>query len=260
MRRTRSIFTIAVLLVLTMAACADEGAPPSDGGRLDGITWIVDRASVQRLEPDAPANAHATIRFDDEGGVGGTAFCNHYGGTYEADGADLTIQVGSMTEMGCEEPMMSMEPAFVDFLGSVRSFAVDGTRLTLTGAEVSLTFDAEQPEALVGTTWRIDGLIDGEVASSTIARTRPFLLLDPDGSATGDGSCNRFGAPYTLEGEGLSFGPIGATEMACTEEGVMEQEAAILRALSRTATFAIQGQNLSLFDADGRPVLTLVAG
>ena len=154
---------------------------------------------------------------------------------------------------------MSMEPAFVDVLGSVRSFTVDGTRLTLTGAERSLTFDAEQPEALVGITWRIDGLIDGEVASSTIAGTQPFILLDPDGSASGDGSCNRFGAPYTLEGERLSFGPIEATRMACTEAGVMEQEAAILRALSSTTSFAIQGQVLSLLDDGGRVVLTLVA-
>lgn len=259
MRRTRSILTIAVLLVPTLAACADEGTPPSDGGRLDGITWIVDRASVQRLEPDAPASAHATIRFDDEGGVGGTAFCNHYGGTYEADGGDLTIQVGSMTEMGCEEPMMSMEQVFVEFLGSVRSFVVEGTRLTLTGAERSLTFDAEQPEALVGTSWRIDGLIDGEVASSTISGTRPFLLLDADGSATGDGGCNDFIAMYTLDGDRLSFGPIETTRMACKEQGVTEQEAAILRALSSTASYAIQGQVLSLFDADGRLVLTLVA-
>jgi len=259
MRRTRSILTIAVLLVSTMAACADEATPPSDGGWLDGITWILDRASVQGLEPDAPATAHATILFDDEGGVGGTAFCNQYGGTYEADDADLTIQVGSMTEMGCEEPMMSMEPAFVDFLGSVRSFTVDGTTLTLVGDGTTLTFDAERHEPLVGTTWRVDGLIDGDVASSTIAGTRLFLLLEADGSAMGDGGCNRFMATYTLDGDRLSFGPIETTtKMACKEQGVTEQEAAILRALASTARADVQGQVLSLYDGGGALVLTLV--
>lgn len=261
MRTLRSLVGIAPLaaLVLVMTSCADnEPSGSGSGGQLEGITWIMDRSSVEILEEEAPAKARATIRFDD-GEIGGSAFCNLYGGTYEAGGDALRIEPGSMTMMGCEEPLMSMDSAFIGFLGSVISYQVDGASLTLDGSDLRLTFSAEQPEPLVGTTWRVDGLVEGGTVSSTIAGTEPSLLLDPDGTVAGDASCNRFSGTYTLDGDRLSFSGLATTKMACPESGVMEQEAAILLALEATASFEIEGERLSLLEADEELVLTLVA-
>jgi heat shock protein HslJ len=259
MRTPRSFSLVSVLAVaLLLPGCADGGGPAA-GDRITGTTWIIDRASVEVLEPDAPAEARATIRFEDDGELGGSAFCNLYGGTYRLDGDELTIEIGAMTEMACDEPVMSMESAFVAFLGAVSSFRVDAERLTLVNEGLELSFDAEQPEPLVGTTWRIDGLVEGEVATSTIAGTEAFLVLDEQGGVAGETGCNGLIGTYETEGDRLSFGPIETTERACADPAMNEQEAAILRALSVNASYAIQGEGLSLFDGDGAPVLTLVA-
>lgn len=260
MRNSRSFAIILVLgIALLLPACAGDGAGAGDDEPIRDITWIIDRASARLLEPDAPAQARATIRFEDDEQLGGSAFCNLYGGTYRLDDDGMTIEVGAMTEMACDEPVMSMESAFVAFLDAVTSLRVDGDRLTLVSEDLELSFDAEQPEPLVGTTWRIDGLIDGEVAASMIAGTEAFLVLDEDGGLSGDTGCNGMIGTYEVEGDRLSIGPIETTERACADPAMNEQEAAILRALSATVSFEIQGEALSLSDGDGAPVLTLVA-
>lgn len=253
---------LASMLVLSLglAACA-EATSPGGGGTgqepaLRGVTWILDGSSIGLLGGGDPGQARGSIRFDDDG-AGGTAFCNHYGGTYTlGDDGAITIEPGAMTEMACEEPLMSLESAFIAALGEVTSYRFDGDALVLAG-DVELRFDAEQPTPLVGPTWAIDGLVDRQVATSVLAGTDPHIVFGQDG-AEGDAGCNTFIAQYTVDGQALSFGPIEATEMACQEPGVMDQEAAILRALSSTAGFEIQGASMTLKDAAGAPLMTLV--
>lgn len=255
---------LAAAVVLSLASCAEATTSPGGGGpgggtqpTIKGVTWILNAASVPLVGPGDPGGARATILFDDDG-AGGTSFCNHYGGTYTlGDDGSLTIEPGFMTEMACEEPLMSLENAFIQALSEVASYRFDGDSLVLVG-DVDLTFDAEQPTDLIGTKWLIDGLVDGDVASSLIAGTDAYLMLDQDGM-NGNAGCNTFIAMYTLESGSLSFGPIETTEMACKEPGVMDQEAAILRALASTAGYQIQGASLTLLDAEEAAVLTLVA-
>lgn len=249
------------MLVFALVGCA-KASTPGGGGTgtqptIKGVTWILDDASVRLLGNGSPGQARGTILFSDDG-AGGTSFCNHYGGTYTiGDGGALTIVPGAMTEMACEEPLMSLESAFIAALAKVSGYRFDGDALVLVG-DVELKFEAEQPVPLVGTTWQIDGLVDGDIASSLIAGTDAYITLDADGME-GNGGCNGFISVYTLEGEELSFGPIETTEMACAEPGMTDQEAAILRALTSTAGFEIQGTSMTLKDASGAPVMTLVA-
>ena len=41
------------------------------------------------------------------------------------------------------------------------------------------------------------------------------IVFDREGRASGRSACNRFTGAYTLSGEGLSFGQIAGTRMAC---------------------------------------------
>src|ERR1700739_708222 len=41
------------------------------------------------------------------------------------------------------------------------------------------------------------------------------VTLGEDGRAYGNGGCNHWFAPYTLEGDQLSFGPLGQTRKLC---------------------------------------------
>ena len=76
------------------------------------------------------------------------------------------------------------------------------------------------------------------------------------GAATGSGGCNSYHATYeTTGGDGLTFGPIGSTMMACSPRAVADQEQAYFATLGKVGTFAIEGDQLSLFDAGGQLLL-----
>ncbi len=63
--------------------------------------------------------------------------------------------------------------------------------------------------------------------------------------ASGVAFCNRFFAPYELDGSSLSVGDVGSTMMAC-EPDVMAAESAYLTALAAVDTAAVDGAELVL--------------
>jgi heat shock protein HslJ len=256
MRTLRSLIPVALLFLMT--ACADE-APSGRGGDLEGITWNLDRPSIDALVDGAPAATRATIRF--EGGeVGGMAACNLYGGTYElGDDGALAISVGSMTEMACEEPLMALEAAFMTALGRMAAFRVAGDDLALEGDGLTLAFSAEQPLPLEGTAWRLDGIGSGtDVVSSTLAGTEVTATFDEARHVGGFSGCNTYTGSYATDGEAITIGKIVSTHIGCAPD-VSDQEASFFDALGRAASFQIQGSTLALLDDQGGFLLSFVA-
>lgn len=266
MRTGRGITIVALIAgsSLAMTACADGGDKGSGAsGTLEGVTWVLDRASIDALVPDAPADARVDARFED-GQVSGRSGCNTYGGGYEVGGDALTFDTLGGTEMACmPESLMDLEAAFLAALGDVGSFRVTGEELVLTGADATLTFTSEpppSPEPLVGTAWTLTTIGgEGDTVSSTVAGTEVTLTLGDDGTYGGSGGCNTYGGDYGVEGDELRLGPARATKMACPGEGVMEQEQRFLAALARVATFSVEGGSLTLSDADGALLLGFAA-
>jgi heat shock protein HslJ len=75
--------------------------------------------------------------------------------------------------------------------------------------------------------------------------SRDARLRFIEGKISGSGGCNR---------DWLAFGPIAATGKTCLEpDGVMEQEATILRALETVAKYKIEGGDLTLLNGDDKP-------
>lgn len=76
------------------------------------------------------------------------------------------------------------------------------------------------------------------------------------GRITGHTGCNQFSGLYVLDGENLEFkGPLVATEMACTKEGMMHQEQHFMKLL-QTMTHAkiIDGKDLELSNDKGQTI------
>ena len=69
----------------------------------------------------------------------------------------------------------------------------------------------------------------------------------------GNGGCNQFNGPYTINGQSLRIGPLASTSMAC-EEAVTTQEQAYLQALQSTTSYELTGNQLILRDGSGREV------
>ncbi|WP_338523000.1 META domain-containing protein [Pseudomonas batumici] len=87
------------------------------------------------------------------------------------------------------------------------------------------------------------------------------ITLGDDGRAYGNGGCNHWFAPYTLDGKNLSFGKVGSTRKRCAP-ALMEQEQRFLQALENVQRWDIspieqvrfwpqQGQPLRLWSEEG---------
>jgi heat shock protein HslJ len=85
----------------------------------------------------------------------------------------------------------------------------------------------------------------------------PYLTLRADGTAEGNGGCNRFrGSFFSEKPSDLSFSPLMSTRMACP---AMQTENDFTRALGQARTYRISGDTLRLFDATNAPVARLEA-
>jgi heat shock protein HslJ len=248
--------------MLAAASCADDGSGGTSGGGIEGVTWILDAASIGTLVDEAPESASVTLLIEAEQ-ASGVAACNHYGGPVTIDGEAISFGTFAVTEMACEPGVMALEAAYLDALGQIDTFSVgaDGSHLLLTGGTIGLSFAAEVPLPLVGTDWRLDGIAVGaDAVSSTLAGTEATLGFDDAGQASGNASCNTFNGSYQVDGGVLSFGPLATTRMFCGEPGVMDQEQQVLAGLAATRSFAIQGSTLTLSDGSGAFLLSYVGG
>jgi heat shock protein HslJ len=76
-----------------------------------------------------------TIEFRADGSVSGFAACNTFHGSYETDGASLTLGPLATTRIGCPPPASTVEAEYLEALSGVTGWAIepDG-RLRLDGS------------------------------------------------------------------------------------------------------------------------------
>jgi heat shock protein HslJ len=193
-----------------------------------------------------PQGWRVTLNFlADE--VNGQA-CNHYGGNYSiGDGGRITFDAMAMTEMACEEPMMTVEAAYHAALAAVSMATRDGERLTLSGPDAELVFRLLPPvpdEEIVGTRWHLDSLIQGDAASSVMGEA--FLELSPDGTFEGTTGCRQIVGRYVLNGDTIDF-----VEMAANGEcpaAMQQQDGLVLQVLGDGFVPAVDGRTLTMTD------------
>jgi putative lipoprotein len=104
--------------------------------------------------------------------------------------------------------------------------------------------------------WLAEDILGGGV----IDNAQTTLEIAEDGRVSGRGGCNGYGGTATIDGDKLSFSPLAATQMACAE-ALMNQEQKFFDALGRVATFRLvpAEQKLLLLDAEGATVVRLAA-
>jgi heat shock protein HslJ len=259
----RGVVAIASCACLTLIACAsnDSGGGATTGGDLTGVTWVLDHASMMTLADTVPTGARIDIAFD-SAEVQGRAACNSYGGGYEADASAGSLSFSDLasTQMACDPPLMDLEAAYLGAIGDVTGYQVTGnqTGLVLTGGTAALTFTPQAPtEALPleGTAWTLTTIAtpDLQAVSSTIAGTKVTAQFDA-GMVSGSGGCNTYHGTYETSGTSLTFGPLAATMKMC-EQDVSTQEQGYLAALDATASFTVDGDQLSLSDDAGQMLL-----
>jgi heat shock protein HslJ len=113
---------------LWLAACAPQGgpgggddAPPA--AALVGPEWVVDDIAGGGIVE----GSRATLRFGEDGSVGGRASCNSYSAQYQQAGEALTIGQAASTMMACAQPLMEQERRFFDLLAATASYRIDAS-------------------------------------------------------------------------------------------------------------------------------------
>ena len=256
----------AALLLLTACATTSPSAVPSPSASsapaattsLNDTAWVLETLGAN---PAADATS-VTARFAADGTISGSAGCNRYSGRFTTTGDAFSVDAHASTMMACEGDLMTQEMAFLAALDSSETFTVVGDKLTLSDAAgTALVVFSRQSQDLADSTWNILGYNNGKggVVSLIIDSTATITFAD-DGTVSGSGGCNRFMGTYSVEGALLKLGPLAGTKMMCTPAGVMEQETAILAALSSTTSFTMDGDKLRLLNADQATSASLVRG
>ncbi len=247
MRGSLRLVAVVAVGMLALAACGENDAGGS--GTLEGVDWEL--SSLAGATGPSADTSPITARFDRKT-LSGSGGCNQYHATYSLDGGDLQIGPVAGTRMACDDPTNARETAYFAALEKVASYQADGTSLTLLDGDGGdlLTYQTVEPAPLTGTAWTGLFFNDGDALVSALADSGFTATFADDGTVSGSSGCNTFSGSYTVDGDTMSFGPLASTQMACAEE-VMTQEAAVLGALDRVTSFAIQGDELTLLDDQG---------
>lgn len=105
-------------------------------------------------------------------------------------------------------------------------------------------------DLLLGDEWKIESISGVAV----IGNSNVTLKFDENGRVGGSSSCNRYSGEYTLSGEGINFGKMAGTMMACTPE-LMAQEQSFLKVLAAVQRFSIRDDGALILDTGKQQLL-----
>lgn len=141
---------LAILLLIIGITMLGTGCVTVTNEPLEDTTWVL----VSYGDPGDPQAALEDVEViavfsreseTDPGELDGFAGCNHYFGSFETDGNDLSIGDLISTMMACEEAVMDQEHQYLSALEAATSYRIEGDRLEISydSAERVLTFIAK---------------------------------------------------------------------------------------------------------------------
>lgn len=131
------------------------------------------------------------------------------------------------------------------------AIAVESYSLSAAGSLEDCTIPSAE---LANTRWQLTHL--GEQTVDVPENGKPPFLTLSEAQARGHGGCNGFQGGYQQEGQTLNFTSLTSTEMACP---ALETEQAFHQALGRSDHYRIDGELLTLFDSEDKPVASFQA-
>jgi heat shock protein HslJ len=136
---------LAALVLVALASLAiGSGCGGETAAGLEGTSWRLTGWSANSQDP---ADFIITAAFAD-GRIGGKSAVNDYSGPYtEGPGDAFSVGDVASTMMAGPEPEMRAEQMYLDLLGAVTTYKLDGDTLTLfdAGGNESLVFAAATP-------------------------------------------------------------------------------------------------------------------
>lgn len=182
--------------------------------------------------------------------------CNSLFGTYSlCDGRICVADLGT-TDIGCEPALHEQDTWLGDFFGASPLVAQSGARLTLEGTGATLSFldrevaDPDRP--LVGPTWRVDTLIQGNgptAGASSVAIT-PTLQFKADGAYDVFTGCHTGSGTYTVAGASITLSGAAYTEEGCLAPNEMVNDHIVEVLAEGTVAYEIEARRLTITRED----------
>lgn len=248
---------VAVLLLLVVAGCGarteaqEAPAPDPLRGRTFVAMAVTDDGKPRQLAP----KTELTLEFTDDGRLIARAGCNMMQGDVDTSGGTLTVDGLSTTEMGCDPARHEQDEFVSGVLSADPKWELNDGRFTVRSGTTVFDMAAEEETVrdLKGTTWVLDTLIDGDVASSMGAGAPEVTLVFDGKKVTADTHCNGYTAEYTVAGDTVTFTPGASTLMACEPE-IMKGEQAVADALRDEVTFELTADRLTFTHPSGKGI------
>jgi heat shock protein HslJ len=246
---------VAALGVLFVVACgsrAGSGGLDDLRGRTFLSTGVIENGQAKPLVP----GTRIRLNFGEEGRrIGANAGCNHIGGDARVEAGRLVAGDLAMTAMGCDGGRSEQDDWLVKFLTGAPTIRISGAELVLANNTVEIRLldrtvaDPDRP--LIGTRWVVESIIDRDTASSIPQGAVANLLLNADGTFTGNTGCNHMGGGAVISAPTVRFAGVFTTKMAC-EDGRMRLEQAVLDVLRDEVSYEVEADVLRLRHASGK--------
>ncbi|HET7235493.1 MAG TPA: META domain-containing protein [Actinomycetota bacterium] len=136
MRPRRAVVGLVAMLAILLVACGgddDGGSDEQDPANLEGKSWVL----TQMLDAQGDTqivDIGVNAEFDGSS-ISGVSGCNRYNGSYEATGDQISFGPIGGTQMACEPDVMAIEARYLELLGGVASYRVEGRSMSMNDAE-----------------------------------------------------------------------------------------------------------------------------
>jgi heat shock protein HslJ len=113
---------------------------------------------------------------------------------------------------------------------------------------------AQEPGTLEGTSWTAVEVYGTPVTPQVASPDRdPHLVFGAGGRVAGADGCNRLTGPYTVKGNGITFGDLAGTQMACPKTDELARR--FRAALKGTGHWSLVKGRLEFYGATGKPLV-----
>ncbi len=103
-------------------------------------------------------------------------------------------------------------------------------------------------------TWHVRAFAQAGGDLKDAPLTVPLSARYESGKVSGTAGCSTFTGSYTITAEKLSVTDVQVVKGSC-DQIAMDADATYMAALPRAATFTVDGNDLSIFDKDGKEIL-----
>lgn len=248
--------SLSALVLFSLLSCHTTKMAATSGFSPDalyGYQWVLADLGDQHITSEFVKTPFIEFKKGDAIRFSGNAGCNNiFGSVLLGDGNKMTFSPIGATKMAC--PGISVEPAFIQALGTVTNWSIENAQLILWNQKTMVArFNPKAGEGqntdflndLAGY-WDLNYIAGQKTAFKDLFPNKiPLLIFSKDDPmmVNGNTGCNSFSGRYFINGTSLSVAqPMAMTMMACPGNG----EAVFLNALQKVNKYNITNGTLSL--------------